>query len=226
MGSSLPKIKKEALRLRKLGKSYNEIHNTLGVPKSTLSLWCQEIPKAFEIKKENISKAKLIWAQNITKYNKERAERARAQGIALQHAAQKEIFHITEDVLRILGAALYWAEGYRRTKWTPLFCNSDPAMIKLMMRFFREVCKVPEHLFRPQVQIHQNISKEEAERYWSGVSGLAKNQFRKPLLQISRQSKNKRPVRRLPYGTFRIGIADVKVLRKIKGWIEGIACQS
>lgn len=219
-------LKKEALRLRKLGNSYNEIHQLLGIPKSTLSLWCKDIFQESEIKQRNISKAKIIWARNIIAYNKKRAEQIQIDRVALQLSAQKEISPITEEVLKILGAALYWAEGYKRTKWTPLFCNSDQAMVKLMMRFFREVCKVPEHLFRPQVQIHPNISKEEAEAYWSEVSDLAKNQFRKPLLQISRQSKNKRPANRLPYGTFRIGIADVKILQKIKGWIEGIAYQS
>lgn len=91
-----------------------------------------------------------------------------------------------------------------------------------MMRFFREVCKIPEDRFRPQVQIHPNISAEQSENYWANITGLKRNSFLKPLLQISKSSKQKRPKNRLPYGTFRIGIADTKVLHKIKGWIQGL----
>lgn len=47
-----------------------------------------------------------------------------------------------------MGAALYWAEGYNASRNAIVFANTDPHMIKLIMLFFREICKVPEGKFR------------------------------------------------------------------------------
>lgn len=215
--------KKTAIKLRQSGKSYNEISKFLHVPKSTLSTWLKNLTISVNIKKYNISKAKQIWANNIIAYNKNRAEKLRKAAIDIQLEAKEEIKKININELKLLGIALYWAEGYNRAKWNALFCNSNPSIVKIMMKFFREICKVPENKFRPQVQIHPNISKEEAENYWSQITNLDKSLFVKPLLQISKASKRRRPHNILPYGTFRVGIADSKVLYKIKGWISALS---
>ena len=195
----------------------------LGISKSTLSSWLKLLPVSQNIKIKNISKSKIMWAKNITAYNKKRAAQSNLKREELETLASYEIDHLSERELKIIGAALYWAEGYKRTKWNPLFSNSDPHMVKLMMRFFREICQVPENRFRPQVQTHPNVSVEEAEKYWSKITYLEKKQFRKPLIQLSKSSQQKRPKNRLPYGTFRIGVAETKVLCKIKGWIRGLS---
>ncbi|MBI5412915.1 hypothetical protein HZA42_01030, partial [Candidatus Peregrinibacteria bacterium] len=217
------KDKEKAIELRKQGKSYNEINKILQIPKSTLSLWLKSLDTSEVIKNDNLTRAKEIWRQNIIKYNKARAFKAQCNAKTIRLTAANEIKELNKDDLKLIGVALYWAEGYNRAKWSALFCNSDPRMVKLIMRFFREICEVPENLFRPQVQIHSNISSQEAETYWSQISNLNKSQFGKPLMQLSKSSQRKRPPRILPYGTFRIGIANVNVLHKIKGWIEGLA---
>lgn len=217
------KDKQKAFELRKLGRSYNEINRILGIPKSTLSLWLKNVQISKSIKNSNIQKSKTIWAKNIIQYNKIRSLKARHAAQQLQNEAAQEIVTNSQIDLKILGTALYWAEGYKRAKWSALFCNSDPVMIKLIMRFFREVCKVPEDRFRPQVQIHPHVSIQKAEDFWAIVTKLPKKLFRKPLVQLSKSSKQKMPPHRLPYGTFRVGIADVKILYKIKGWMDGLS---
>ncbi len=216
------KEKIKAFELRKQGKSYNEIQKLLKIPKSTLSLWLKNLPISQKIKNENISAAKMKWAVNIVAFNRKRALEIRQKSTQLIQQSSREIHSLKHGDLKILGAALYWAEGYKRAKWSAVFCNSDPDMVKLMMRFFREICKVPEDRFRPQVQIHENVSTETAEDYWSNVIHIQRRQFRKAITVKPKSSKNKRPAHRLPYGTFRIGIADVKVLHRINGWIRGL----
>jgi orotate phosphoribosyltransferase-like protein len=54
--NKLSSIKKEAIRLRKKGRSYNEISKELGVAKSTLSLWLKGIPLTSEQRKRFYTK--------------------------------------------------------------------------------------------------------------------------------------------------------------------------
>lgn len=213
----------QAIRLRQEGKSYSEIYKILGIPKSTLSTWLQKIASSEKIKQTNILKAKKIWANNITQYNKKRARERNTAAKNLQLSSKKEIALLTKHELKLIGIALYWAEGYKRTKWSPMFCNSNALMVKIMMRFFREICGVSENRFRPQVQIHPNVSREDAEKHWSNIVQIERIFFVKPLIQLSGSSKQKRPFNRLPFGTFRVRIADSSVINKLKGWIEGIS---
>lgn len=215
--------KAKAIRLRIAGNSYNEIRKKIDVAKSTLSSWLKDLPISSTIRKNNILAAKTVWARNITLYNKSRALQARLRAHHIESEAARDISPFSKRELKLVGIALYWAEGYKKAKWSALFCNSDPRMVLLMMRFFREICRVPDEKFRPQVQIHPNVSREEAEKYWSKIIRLPMHTFRKPLMQVSKSSKYRRPPHTLPYGTFRIGIADVQVLYKIRGWIKGIS---
>jgi len=69
--------------------------------------------------------------------------------------AALEINHISLRELKLIGIALYWAEGYKIPGCSGVeFTNSDPAMIKLMMRWFREICHVSENRFHIRIQIH------------------------------------------------------------------------
>ncbi len=125
------------------------------------------------------------------------------------------------DVLRAVGTALYWAEGFKRTRSVANFSNSDPAMVALMMRFFRGVCHVPERKFRGVVNIHPHLDAGRAKDFWSHVSGIPLSRFHKTQIAVSRASQGKKDT--LPLGTFRVVVADVRLKSRIDGWIEGLA---
>ena len=93
-------------------------------------------------------------------------------------------------------------------------------MVRLMMRFFREVCRVPEHKFRGAVHIHPHLDAEQARRFWSEMSGIPLVQFHRTQFSVSRASQQKRDT--LPFGTFQIVISDVRYRCAIAGWIEGL----
>ena len=117
-----------------------------------------------------------------------------------------------------MGAALYWAEGSKTKRGVVQFSNSDPRLIQFMMRFFREICKVPKKKFRGHIGLHPHLSTKRAEKYWSGVSRIPLNQFYKTTKQQSKASKGKKDS--LPFGTFNIKICSTELFLKIKGWIE------
>ena len=214
--------KEKALRLRKQGKSYNEINRLLGVPKSTLSTWLKEIPLSRQVRKKNISQAKIIWAKNITAFNKKRS-------LINQQSKNKEIDQFAKDIKDLDKKALFWlglglflAEGGKREKWSVRFVNSDSDIIKIMMRFYREICLVPDDKFRFRIYLHPNINDQEAKSAWSKILKVSNNQFYKSQEVISQSSQRKRNSNRLPIGTLHIYINDVKQMNKIKGWIKGL----
>lgn len=216
------KNKESAIKLRKAGLSYNIISRRLKIPKSTLSYWFSSLQKFEKIKLKNIDRAKEKWAINITRYNKKRSLLARQNWAVIQKKSSNEINRLNLRELKLVGASLYWAEGYKRGNWNIVFCNSDPAMIILIIRFFKAVCGVPVNKIRAQIQIHRHISAASATRYWSKTIKLPARYFLNPIRQISRASSLKRK-NNLPYGTLRIKINDVKLLNRIKGWIVGLA---
>jgi len=213
--------KEKAIKLREQGISYNEISRRLSVPKSTLSGWFKKLRSSEHTRQKNINRAKLIWAKNIIAYNKQRSVDSRKRWEQIQKDSIRDIGRLSRRELLLVGAALYWAEGYKKSNWNLVFCNSDPAMIVLIMEFFLKTCEVPPEKIKGQVQIHRNISPEQATAYWSRISGIPNKQFTKPLHQIAKSSKSIRG-NTLPYGTFRIKINNVVVLNKIKGWITGL----
>jgi len=216
------KNKEKAILLRQQGKSYNEIARFLCVSKSTLSLWLRNIQMPAEVKKKLWDKTRKKWASNITKFNKQRAKIAKEKAGTIQKSTSKDIKKISKRELLLIGAALYWAEGYKKSRWSVVFSNSDSLMIRLIMRFFREICKIEENKFFATVQIHPNTTSQKSINYWSKITKLPKKQFRKTYSRLTPSSKRKRAINILPYGTLRISISDVKTINKIKGWIMGL----
>jgi len=212
-----------AIQMRKQGKTYNEINSLLSVPKSTLSGWFKELKISPIIKMRLWTNSQRKWAQSITNYNKRRALDVFNRNNEIQQRISKEIGKLTKRELMLIGIALYWAEGNRKDRWRIRFSNSDPAIIAIMMDFFRRVCKVKEDRFTAKIHIYPNISERKAKGFWSGVSGIPLRQFRKSLLVISKSSKLRRPPNTLPYGTMHIAISDVNLTNRIRGWILGLS---
>ena len=209
--------------MRKQGKTYNEINRLLGIPKSTLSGWFEGLKIPLIIKRQLLTNNQRKWAESITNYNKKRALDVLNRNNEIQQRISKEIGRLTKRELMLIGTALYWAEGDKKARWRCKFCNSDPGMIKIIMKFFRNVCKVPESKFRAYVQIYPNITEQKAKVFWSKISGIPLGQFDKTLTSISKSGKFKRSPNTLPYGTFSVRISNVNLTNRIKGWILGLS---
>lgn len=211
---------RKARALRKKGWSLRAIASCINSPKSSVSRWIAGIVLTNEqIKKlkSNQDKGRALAARHPNS-SRIKWENIR-NGIKVE--ARKDIAKIyTKDLLRLVGTALYWAEGYNASRNTIIFANTDPRMIQLIMLYFRQICGVPEYKFRGKISIHPHLDVKRAERYWSEISKIPLNQFNKALLAVSRSSKGKRDT--LPMGTFRIIVNDVYFCSKIKGWIDGL----
>lgn len=221
--------KHKAISFRQQGRSYNWIRAKLGIPKGTLSYWFRDLELSNEAKsnlyqqgKKKSIAALIIRNKDQTRLAKERADKIREKAIA-------EVGRLLRNPLFITGVALYWAEGYKRgatgSKWKCVdFTNADPKMVIVMMRFFREICKVEEKDFRAQLIAHQNVQVDTALRFWSKVTQVSLKQFIKtsvPTKKRSTQAK-RRKSNILPMGTLHVRVYDVQLFFRMIGWIEGI----
>ena len=134
--------------------------------------------------------------------------------------ARSQIKKISEKELWLMGVMLYWAEGGKTQRGLVRFSNGDPEMIKIMMAFFRKVCKVPEEKFRGYIHIHPHLNHIEAEKYWSKITNISLKKFFKTYRKVNISSKNKKDT--LPFGVMDIYICDTKLFLKISGWSDGI----
>ena len=115
---------------------------------------------------------------------------------------------------------MYLGEGGKTSRGMVRLANSDPDVIKIMMRFFREVCKVPETKFRGSIHTFVHADVNKSEEYWSKISGIPRHQLYRTYVKQSSASLFKRNT--LPFGTFDIYVCDTRLFLTIMGWIERI----
>lgn len=210
--------KKAARRLRQKGLSLNEISQKLKVAKSTASLWVRDI-ELNPAQKQKLSakgqKQEVVEKRRLTRLKNENARRQ----IVVSRAKQK-IKRVSNKELFLMGISLYWAEGSKTRRGIVEFSNSDAQLIKIMMRFFKEICWVPKEKFRGHIHLHHHLNAKKAENYWHKVSGIPLAQFFKTTQQHNKASKGKKD--NLPHGTFSIYICDTELFLKIQGWMQGV----
>lgn len=203
-----------ARNLRQEGRSYSEIIKEVDVSKSTLSLWLRDIPltsKQLE-SLQGRNKSRFLGSKASQKKRIELTKK-----IITEAGTEAKV--LIKDNLFLSGLMLYWAEGTKRGEEMVAFSNSDPNMISLIMRWFREVCLVQEDRFRVQIHIHSLHKKEEIKSYWSKTTKVPLRQFHKLIVKKTSLSHRKQP---LYEGTCSIRVYDKCLFRKIMGWKIGV----
>ncbi len=119
------------------------------------------------------------------------------------------------------GIAFYASEGTKTDKGCS-FANSDPFIIKFMVRWFREFGHVVPEKFYGAIWLHENLNEEKAKKYWSQITDIPLTHFYKTY--IARNKPHSRKIRKIihEYGVFSFYVSDVVLYRKIRGWIGGI----
>lgn len=221
--------KNRAIVLRKEGKSYSQIQETLHIAKSTLSYWLRGISLSNEAQQKIAKRASVTSTRALIERNKEQTAIAAERALLIREEAKEEVVGYMSDPLFIAGVSLYWAEGYKRgasgSKWKCVdFTNADPEMVRVMMGFFRKFCSVEESRFKVQLIAHPNVDMQASVEYWSSLTGVPESQFIKTCTSLSIRSGQKR-ANSLTYGTVHIRVYDVKLFFRIIGWIDGLKMQ-
>lgn len=205
-----------ARKLRLNGQSYGEILTQIEASKSSISKWCNDI----------------CLPESVQKRLRGRGGKASGRGIFNKLARQNEIMGIKSQSkllaptlsyteFKLAGLMLYWAEGAKSRLVD--FTNSDPAMITLMVRWFREVCKVNDKDFRVQLHLHVGQDESNLKTYWSKLTNIPLHQFHKTYIKRPGTGHRKN---RLYRGTAKIRICNKNLLHRILGMIDGVECQA
>ena len=207
--------RKKAIELRINGFAMGDIARQLNVSKSSISYWVRDIVLT---KKQRNS-------LNSNGHSIEAIEKRRISRLANTKRKHDEIFELAiaeaenfiSNPLWCVGVSLYWGEG-GKTQGTARIANSDPAVIKTMMLFFRVVCKIPQDKFRAHIHTFAHCDTKKAELYWSKISSLPLTQFYKTYQKQSSASLNKRDT--LPFGTVQIYVHEKDFFYRMMGWID------
>jgi hypothetical protein len=227
--------KEIAIELRQQGLSYTEISKELEVPKSTLSSWLKHIELSNEAATRLKSRVYQGTINGLIARNVQQTDLAQQNAAQIREQAKESFGYISENELRMIGTALYWAEGYKRpivrdgrevTSHAISFVNADPAMIRMFIRYLIEILNVDVSGIRATMRLHTNIDEPKAKKYWLYETGLPIESFKNTTFQISKASKGERPFDRLPYGTLQIGVYKTEKFHEIIGSIEGMKVQA
>lgn len=80
-----------------------------------------------------------------------------------------------ERELFLMGLAVYWAEGSRKSPCNVQVVNMDHRMLQLFARFLREIVRVDESRIRLDVRVYHGFDKDKARRYWCRALDLKPN---------------------------------------------------
>lgn len=208
----------EARRLRAdEGKSVREIAATVGVARSSVSRWVQDIELT------EAQHASLLARNPIHNGQHEgarvRSELARARRRSWQEEGREAARQ--GDALHAAGCMLFWAEGGKIRTQVEL-SNSDPFLVRFFLRFLRACYSVDD----ARVSITCNLfadhleRQREVEEHWLAVLELPASSLRKSIVNnYSRRSARKR-VNVLPWGTCRLRVHSTELAQQLFGAIQ------
>jgi len=212
-----------ARKLRNEGKSIGNIAKIVGVSKSTVSLWCNDIFLS-ELQKNNLNQISLQVIKRGSVIANENKKRERLKRVNFyRFIGIEKINKLSKRELFLIGAALYWAEGGKNQR-RAVFINSDSKMILLWIKWVTECLNIPKERLICRVEINE-IHKDRLfmiEKYWSDLTKIPINQFRKASLkhsQIKKIYKNNSNY----FGSLQLTVSKGTNLNyEILGYIEGL----
>ena len=205
--------------LRKKGMSMNEIIEKTGYSKSSVSDWTRDIILTKKQKERLSLKGRSM--ESVERRRKSRLFNESKKRQIFTDEAKKDFSDLSQRDLKIIGSMIYWGEGGKTKRNMARISNSDPVIVKVIMRYFREICGVPNSKFRASVHTFTHANIEKTINHWVKVSGIPREHFYKPYIKPSSASLGKRKT--LPFGTLDIYVCDTKVFLTIMGWIEKIS---
>lgn len=207
-------VREKAIRLRKRHWTYSEIATNLHVSKGILSHWLRDIP--YTPRQEVIVRSNLARARNAQVLANRKAARVRS----ILGTAKREIGSLSKGDLHLLGVMAYWAEGSKTVDSIVKFTNTDPELIRLMVRWLREICGVTREKMRFHLRIHPGENVAVTEAYWAAVTGIPANQFYRTTRKTS--GSEGRTVRKVRYGIASVVVCDARLFYRIMGWVDGV----
>jgi len=140
-----------------------DIAETLGVSKSSVSLWTHDVPFVAGPRRTQKRGPNILERQKLAEIE------------AMVEQGRAWVGELSEREFLMAGVALYAGEG-SKTDGVVRFANSDPRMMAFfaaLRRFF----EVDESRLRMCVYLHEGLDLDAAQHHWSTVAQVPLRQF-------------------------------------------------
>src|SRR3990167_7249241 len=156
----------KAKKLRIKGYSVKELHQILGVSKSTVSGWIQGVKlseKAQMRLRKNYTNGQLASQKTIK-------EKTHQKNIIADNFAREILskMNYTTADLALLCSMIYFCEGNKSLKSLVTFTNSDPDLITTFIFLFRNSFKLDESKFRVLMHLHKYHNEKYKKEGYQG----------------------------------------------------------
>jgi hypothetical protein len=222
----LDRLREQAVTLRRQGKSRLQIKEALGIASSTLQQIIRGEPLPPDRVTPGYAESKRRAADGVRRYWAAENPAREAARAAISAAAATELGELTDREIILAGAIAYWCEGskskpYRIAEYV-CFINSDPALIRLFLKFLDKAGVLRGRL-RYRVHIHESGDVDAATRYWTSVTGAAPDQFSRPVIK-HHTPRTPGPRNNADYhGCLRVSVTrSSELYRQISGWAHGV----
>lgn len=85
-----------------------------------------------------------------------------------------------------LGIGLYWGEGNKANTHSVRLGNTDPALIRIFLKFLTEIYNIDTKRLRFGLQIFSDVESKVALAYWCKELAVSRSQFQKVVVTPSR----------------------------------------
>jgi hypothetical protein len=195
--SNIPSDAKEKLmELYQKGFSMQEISNKTGWKYGKVVY----LMKKFDIQRRSISEA--IYA----KWN------PNGDPFKIKNLKTKKDFELFN-----LGIGLFLGEGSKRSKHSVVLSNTNPKILKLFLRFLKEICGIKNQKVRAALNIFDDVDLEEALNFWQTTVGIPRSMF---VTSIIRKSRGGTYKNKSHYGTLTIYTTNIKLKTLLDEWCK------
>ncbi len=192
------------------------------LPKRTLEKLYKKGLSIMEIAKKE------RWPYRVVRYWMERyniPRRSRSEANYLKYNPAGDPFKIKKlktrkDIeLFNLGIGLFLGEGTKKTKHHVILTNTNPKILKLFLKFLKEICGVKNRKIKVASNIFDDVDLKEALNFWRKSVGISRSMFRTSIIRKSRGGTYKNKSK---YGTLTIYVSNTKLKKLIDKYCEEV----
>ena len=126
-----------------------------------------------------------------------------------------------EEHLKAMALGLYLTEGNTKNKHSIRFSNSDPALVKIFVKFLKVICGVETDKIKLSLIVYPDILKKTAREYWAKFLDLPVRQFTKTTVLKNRNNHSSK--KHSEFGTLTVDVHNTRLLDIIKEWAREYA---
>jgi hypothetical protein len=148
----------------------------------------------------------------------QKERRAREISKIIEESKKEITLPLSNDSLKLMGAALYWAEGSKKNGFE--VTNSDPHFILFMVRWVEKIFSIKSKDIKARLNIYPQQNEQEIKNFWASLTGIPLKNFGKSYVKPFSKGYKRNT---LYYGTIRVEIPRGTDKRhRVFGWLQAV----